>query len=152
MDMKRNYLSTTVLPLLLSISFSFPLRAQTSAQPGTSQGQSSQTQTAEAHTIPSLDGGIGPCTADFLITDPDNKPVYNATIKVHIAYGTWSVRKLDLQISTNIDGKARFTGLPNKIKHGILFHASEGNRVGEAFDDPANTCKAQFPITIRQPD
>ncbi len=102
--------------------------------------------------MPSLDGGIGPCTADFLITDPDNKPVYNATIKVHIAYGTWSVRKLDLQISTNVDGKARFTGLPSKIKHGILFHASEGNRVGEAFDDPANTCKAQFAITIRQPD
>jgi hypothetical protein len=100
--------------------------------------------------VPSIDGGIGPCTADFIITDASGAPVYAAKVNVHIAYGFASIRKLDLQIGTNIDGKGRFTGLPDHIKHGIYFHASEGNRVGEAFDDPANTCKAQFTITLRE--
>ncbi|HTW57132.1 MAG TPA: hypothetical protein VMD99_03265 [Terriglobales bacterium] len=107
-------------------------------------------QTPDPHSIPSIDGAIGPCTADFIITNSAGAPLYDAQIKVHIAYGTWSVRKLDLQVGTNIDGKARFTGLPDHIKHGLLFHASQGNLTGEAFDDPANTCKAQFPITLMQ--
>ena len=73
-----------------------------------------------------------------------------AKISVHIAYGFMNVRKLDLEVSTNADGKARFTGLPDRLKHGLYFRASEGDRSGEAFDDPANTCKAQFTIALRK--
>jgi hypothetical protein len=102
--------------------------------------------------VPVIDGGIGPCSADFTITDPSGAPVYAAKIKVHIAYRWMNLHKLDLELGTNVDGKARFIGLPDHIKHGIYFRASEGNRTGEAFDDPADTCKAQFGITIREPD
>jgi len=111
----------------------------------------SQTTTASAaKAIPSIDGGIGPCSADFTIVDASGAPVYAAKISVHIAYGFMNVRKLDLELGTNADGKARFVGLPDRMKHGVYFHASEGDRSGEAFDDPANTCKAQFSITIRK--
>lgn len=111
-----------------------------------------QTQSAsvDPHSIPAVDGAIGPCTADFTVTDASAAPVYNAKVKVHIAYGTWSIRKLDLEVSTNVDGKARFTGLPDRLKRGLMFHASEGDREGEAFDDPANTCKAEFTIALRK--
>jgi hypothetical protein len=128
----KRYILTAILALATTAAF-----AQTSAP--------------DPHAVPSLEGGIGSCTADFLITDSAAAPIYNAAIKVHIAYGTWSIRKLDLQVNTNVDGKARFTGLPNRLKHGLLFHASEGDRTGEAFDDPANTCKTQFTITIQKP-
>ncbi len=107
-------------------------------------------QTPDPHSIPSVDGGLGPCTADFTITDNAGKPIYAATIKVHIAYGFASVRKLDLQVGTNVDGKARFTGLPDHLKHGLYFEASEGDRSGEAFDDPEKTCQAQFPIPLQK--
>lgn len=117
-----------------------------------SAAQKNATEQTEAHTVPVLDGGIGPCTADITVSDANGAPVYAATIKVHIAYGFANARKLDLQLGTNVDGKARFTGLPDKIKHGFLFHASEGDRSGEAFDDPTNTCKAQLPITMRKPE
>jgi hypothetical protein len=118
-------------------------------QPQTQQQTQQQSPNPpDPHSIPSLDGGAGPCTADLTITDNAGAPIYNALVKVHIAYGTLSLHKLDLQISTNVDGKVRFTGLPDRLKHGLLFRASEGNRSGEAFDDPANTCKAQFTVAL----
>lgn len=106
--------------------------------------------TPDPHAVPSIDGGIGPCTADFTVTDAAGAPVYAAKVKVHIAYGFGSFHKLDLEQGTNIDGKARFIGLPDRTKHGLYFRASEGDRTGEAFDDPANTCKAQFTIAIQK--
>jgi hypothetical protein len=133
-----------LLPLLLLAGFAF---SQTSPAPAAA---SNAAQTAEAHSVPSLDGGIGSCTADFTINDVAGKPVYNATIKVHIAYGTWSIRKLDLQINTNVDGKARFTGLPERVKRGLMFQASDPGRYGEAFDDPAETCNKQFTIALQK--
>ena len=108
-------------------------------------------QNPDPRSIPVVDGGIGPCTADFTITDADNKPVYLAKIKVHIAYGFMSTRKLDLEVSANIDGKARFTGLPDRVKRGLFFEASEGDRTGNAFDDPSKTCQAQLAVTLRKP-
>lgn len=107
-------------------------------------------QTPDPHSVPAIDGGLGPCTAAFTINDTDSKPVYAAKIKVHIAYGFASVRKLDLEVSTNADGKARFTGLPDRTKHGLFFEASEGDRTATAFDDPASTCQAQFTLVLRK--
>lgn len=108
-------------------------------------------QTPDPHSIPSVDAGISTCTADFTITDTANKPVYSAKVKVHIAYGFASMHKLDLEVGTNIDGKARFTGLPNRIKNGLFFEASEGDRAGNAFDDVSKTCQDQFTIVLRKP-
>jgi len=107
-------------------------------------------QKPDPKSIPVIDGGIGPCTADFTITDTENKPVYLAKIKVHIAYGFMSTHKLDLEVSTNFDGKARFTGLPDRVKRGLFFEASESDRTGNAFDDPTKTCQAQLAITLRK--
>jgi hypothetical protein len=105
---------------------------------------------AESKTIPVIDGGIGPCTADFTITDADGKPLYDAKIRVHIAYRFLNAHKLDLEVGTNADGKARFTGLPDKIKHGINFYATQGDLQAEAFDDPATNCKAVFALALRK--
>jgi hypothetical protein len=105
---------------------------------------------AAAAAVPVIDGGIGTCSVDFIVNDADGKPVYAATIKVHIEYGFMYLRKLDLQIGTNADGKARFTGLPDRVKHGLFFEASEGDRVAEAFDDPAANCKNQFTVVVRK--
>jgi hypothetical protein len=104
----------------------------------------------DPHTIPVIDGSIGPCSSDFTVTDAGGVPVYDAKIRVHIAYGFMNTHKLDLEVGTNIDGKATVTGLPDRIKHGLYFHASQADRTGEAFDDPANTCKAKFSIVLQK--
>jgi hypothetical protein len=97
-----------------------------------------------------VDAGLGSCSADFIINDAAGSPVYAATIRVHIAYGFLSAHKLDLQVGTNAAGKARFIGLPDQSKRGLFFQASEGDREGSAFDDPAKTCKADFTIALRK--
>ena len=148
--------SFTLLRKLAMILALLAIGLPTAALSQANRAQTSPTQTNQTQpdpkAVPVIDGGIGPCTADFTIADAAGAPVYAAKIKVHIAYRFMSVRKLDLELGTNADGKARFTGLPDHIKHGVYFYASEGSRVGEAFDDPANTCKAQFTVTLREKD
>ena len=100
--------------------------------------------------IPVIDGGAGPCSAEFTVTDTAQAPVYAANISVHIAYGFMYLRKLDLTVGTNASGKARFIGLPDRTKQGLFFRASEGTREGSAFDDPAKTCKADLTIVIEK--
>jgi hypothetical protein len=133
------------------VTFLATIAATIALAQSTQPAQSPQAQqTADAHAVPVMDGSIGSCSADFTIVDADNKPVYAAKVKVHIAYGFMYARKLDLEQGTNIDGRARFTGLPDRVKHGLYFNATEGDRSGVAFDDPSSTCKAQFTITIRK--
>jgi len=105
---------------------------------------------ADPHSVPVIDGGIGDCSADFTVNDANGSPVYAAKIKVHIAYGFMYARKLDLEVGTNSDGKARFIGLPERVKRGLFFEASEADRTAEAFDDPSSTCKAQFTLALRK--
>jgi hypothetical protein len=107
-------------------------------------------QKPDPKSIAEVDAGLGPCTADFTITDEAGAPVYAANIRVHIAYGFANLHKFDLQVGTNADGKARFIGLPENSKQGFFFRASEGEREGSAFDNPAKTCKAQFTIVLRK--
>jgi hypothetical protein len=107
-------------------------------------------QCSDPQPVPVVDGGIGPCTADFIVTDAAGAPVYAAKIKVHIAYGFMYARKLDLEVGTNSDGKARFVGLPDRVKHGLFFEASEGDRTASVFDEPATICKAQFTVALRK--
>ena len=105
----------------------------------------------DAHAVPVVDGGIGPCSVAFIIKDGSGAPVYNAKIRVHIAYRFLSAHKLDLEVGTNIDGKARFDGLPNRVKRTLLFEASRGGREGEATYDPADGCKAERAVTLEKP-
>jgi hypothetical protein len=137
--MQKNALNNRALAVtFFTLAVTFP-----------SFSQSTQTQ-PDPKSVPVIDGGLGPCSADFTITDATGAPIYAAKINVHIAYGFMSARKLDLEVGTNADGKARFIGLPDRLKHGLYFYASEGDRAGESFDDPAITCKAQFTVVLRK--
>jgi hypothetical protein len=113
-------------------------------------GWSLHAQTADPNSVPVIDGGIGSCSADFTITDNAGAPIYDAKIKVHIAYRFMHLHKLDLEIGTNAGGKARFTGLPERTKDGLFFRAYAGDREGSVFDDPAKTCKAAFTVPLEK--
>ena len=66
--------------------------------------------------VPVLKAGLGNCSADFTVTDAEGKPVYLATIHVRLRYGFMSLKRMDLEVGTNSDGKARVEGLPAKAR------------------------------------
>jgi hypothetical protein len=115
--------------------------------------QNAPAQTAppvDPKTITEIDAGLGPCSADFIINDSNGSPIYNAKIRLHIAYGRMNLHKLDLEAGTNADGKARFIGLPDKSKEGLFFRASAGPHETSVFDNPAQTCKKTFTVVVER--
>ncbi|HEV2616857.1 MAG TPA: hypothetical protein VGU63_09650 [Candidatus Acidoferrales bacterium] len=106
------------------------------------------TMAANAPDVPSVDGGIGTCRADFTVKDGANKPIYNAQIEVLLRYGFMNMRKTDLQVGTNSDGKARFTGLPNFAKKPLEFHIKSGTVSKTITDDATSNCTATYNVVL----
>src|ERR1039457_2043937 len=65
---------------------------------------------AQSENVPVIQGGAGPCSLELIVRGADGKPVYAATVKVHIKYGFGGMRRLDLEAGTNSDGKVKIAG------------------------------------------
>ena len=101
--------------------------------------------------VPVMDGGAGPCSVELTVLGPDSKPVYDATVKVHIAYGFAGARRLDLQAGTNANGKVKFTGLPSRVHRPPLeFQASKGEMEATLDYDPVAECTANHEIALQK--
>jgi hypothetical protein len=99
--------------------------------------------------IPVLQGDAGPCSLELTVRGPDGKPVYAATVKVHIKYGFGGMRRLDLEAGTNSDGKVKFGGLPARVQRPPLeFHGSKDEFMGVAAFDPSKECEARHDIAL----
>ena len=106
---------------------------------------------AQSHNekVPVIQGGAGPCSLELTVRGVDGKPVYAATVKVHIAYGFGGMRRLDLEAGTNSDGKVKFAGLPDRVQRPPLeFHASKDEYEGVTEFDPSKECEARHAITL----
>lgn len=123
--------------LLIGVTLAIAAQSQQPAQP------------QQPDDIPVTDGTSGPCSIEFSVTDSDGKPVYAARIDVHLAYGAFGAHKLDMGVYTNAQGKARFTGIPIKVrKPPIEFNAKKDDLVGVATMDPATECQAKHDIVM----
>lgn len=119
------------------------------------QTQSNQNPSGEqppaASQVPVIDGAVGPCSLELTILGTDAKPVYNATVKVHITYGMGGFHHLDLQAGTNSDGKVKFTGIPIKVHHPPLeFDAAKDQLEGSLNYDPGAECHAQHELRLEK--
>jgi hypothetical protein len=122
-----------------------------SAQTQSSQNPSGEKPAAEAQ-IPVIDGAVGPCSLELTVLGVDAKPVYDATVKVHITYGFGGFHHLDLQAGTNSDGKVKFTGLPAKVHNPPLeFDASKDTLEGSVNYDPSNECHSKHDVNLQKP-
>ncbi len=105
-----------------------------------------------AEEVPVVKGELGPCTAEFKVTDSSNKPLYDAKIRVNMKYGFMSKRKTDLEVGTNAEGKARVEGLPEKVKKPLEFKIRyAGMQPKSVLDDPAINCKATYNVVLASP-
>lgn len=96
-----------------------------------------------------VDGGLGRCSLEVTVVGPDSKPVYGANVTVHVAYGFGGFHKLDLEVGTNADGKAKFTGLPSRVRRPPLeFEATKDDLSGTLDYNPATECVATHKMTL----
>jgi hypothetical protein len=115
--------------------------------PAQNQGQAQAQQKPEE--TPTVDGGSGPCTAEFTVTDASGQPVYAVRLDMHLAYGFAGAHKLDLGVYTNSQGKARFTGIPLRVKRPpVEYRAKKDDLVGVATVDPYTDCQAKHDIVL----
>ena len=108
---------------------------------------------AQSHNeqVPVIQGGAGPCSLELTVLGADGKPVYAATIKVHIKYGFGGMRRLDLEAGTNSDGRVKFVGLPVRVQRPPMeFHASKHEFQGIAAIDPSIECQGRREITLEK--
>jgi hypothetical protein len=91
---------------------------------------------------------LGPCSADFTVTDADGKPVYAAIVHVRIRYGFMSVKRMDLEVGTNSEGKARVEGLPDKGKP-LVYDVTKDTTKGTAQQDLATSCKGTYEVALK---
>lgn len=95
-----------------------------------------------------IDAKLGPCSADFMVTDAETKPVYDASVHVRVRYGVFSVKRMDLEVGTTADGKARVQGLPSKAKL-LAYDVSKGNLHASVTQDVAVACNAKYDVTLK---
>jgi len=112
-------------------------------------GAGAQSLAGNPADVPSVSGGMGPCTADFTVVDASNKPIFDAKIHVKVKYGFMSKRDTDLEVGTNSDGKARMEGLPEKLKKPPMeFTIRSGDATKSVTNDPAADCHPTFAVTL----
>jgi len=113
------------------------------------ESKQATTKGTAATAVPMLDGAIGPCSAEFHVVGGDNKPLYLVQVHTLIKYGAFGIKKLDLQISTNADGKAKFTGLPDVNKRPIFFDLKQGQKVAQRAFEPGTDCHPVFEVILQ---
>src|SRR5579864_3744512 len=96
--------------------------------------------------VPQVDAGAGACWVDFTVTK-SQKPVYNAKVHAQVRYGL--AHKTDVEVGTNYEGKARISGLPEKVrKPPLTFDIRKDNAVSAVTHDPATNCHASYDVTL----
>ena len=104
----------------------------------------------QQHTVvPSVDAGRGPCTVDFRVTDGKDNPLAKAWIYVEIRYGFLGLRKIELQVPTNADGRARMRGFSYQIRRDPLeFRVQRGDNYKIIYHYPAGDCDAHMIVAL----
>jgi len=95
-----------------------------------------------------INARLGTCAADFTVTDASGAPVYAATVHVRIRYGFMSVKRMDLEVGTSSDGKARVEGLPEKAKP-LVYDVTKDNLKATVEQDLSTTCRGTYPVTLK---
>jgi hypothetical protein len=98
--------------------------------------------------LPVLKAGLGSCSADFTVNDVDGKPVYLAAVHVKIRYGALALKRMDLEVSTNVEGKARVEGLPAKARP-LVYDIQKGNKKIITQQNVEKECQKTISVAFR---
>ncbi len=109
------------------------------AGPGIAQEPASPTQ---SHEVPVVQANLGDCSTEIMVTDTALKPVYKADVSTQLRYGFGGFHHLDLEVATNVDGRARFAGLTPKARMPLTFDVLYEDRHTVVVVDLTQKCQA----------
>ena len=98
--------------------------------------------------LPVLKARLGGCSADFIVKSADGTPVYLALVHVRVRYGAMGIKRMDLEVGTNSDGKARIEGLPDKARP-MTYDVQKDDKKAVVDQDVAKTCQAKLEVTLK---
>jgi len=99
--------------------------------------------------VPQVNANLGPCTVNFTVSEKANQPLFNAEISVKIAYGFMGLKKMDLKVGTNNEGKARFVGLPEKVHNPPLAFVVRAKGLTKTVNYwPSVKCQARYAVVM----
>jgi hypothetical protein len=98
--------------------------------------------------LSTINARLGMCTADFAVTGADGKPVYAAMVHVRIRYGFMSLKRMDLEVGTNSDGKARVEGLPLGGRR-LAYDVTKDSLKATVEQDLTKDCHPTFAVTLK---
>ena len=104
--------------------------------------------TSQRPVMVTIDGESGPCSVEFMVKDGTGAPMHGARVTVRVDRGIFSFGKLELEASTNVEGRVRFIGMPKKADTPLHFEASKGELFGTAFFNPQDKCQARHSILM----
>lgn len=111
-------------------------------------GRSSFPQSQPSSDVAVVKGDAGPCTADFVVSDSAGKGIFGAKIRIQVKYGFGGFHRLDGVVGTNLEGKGRFEGLPERIKGTAEFDISKGSQAKTVPYDPQVDCHPRHEVTL----
>jgi hypothetical protein len=110
-----------------------------------------QSQTPAKAAVPEISATGGKCWAEFHVTDRQGAGIYGARITATIRYGLMSQRKLELEVATNADGRARVAKLGEELKP-LTFAIVSGKSREHRLWNPNLDCYASYDIVLRPED
>ena len=137
---------TLALATALHAGQAQPAPATPPAAPATAPAAAAPAQAAPE--LPVLDARLGGCTADFTVKNADGAPIYLALIHVRVRYGALGIKRMDLEVGTNSDGKARVKGLPDKARL-MTWDITKDDKKTVVDQDVEKTCQGKFDVTLK---
>lgn len=104
-------------------------------------------QAATAPELPVLNARLGNCSATFTVRNAEGAPVYLALVHVRVRYGTMGIKRIDLEVGTNSEGRARITGLPSKARP-MTYDISKDDKKTTIDQDVTKTCDATLDVVL----
>jgi hypothetical protein len=83
-----------------------------------------------------------------VIKDAAGAPVYLALVHVNVRYGPMNLKRMDLEVGTNSEGKAQIKGLPDKAK-AMTYDIKKDDKKTTVDQDVAKMCDGKFEVTLK---
>lgn len=90
---------------------------------------------------------LGPCSADFVVKDAEGRGIYAATVHVRIRYGFLGIKRMDLEVGTNGEGKARVEGLPDDARP-LTYDVTKADKKATVEQNVSTTCEAKYDVSL----